>query len=96
MQERMWQENRMGKLEKLRDRILSGTSDTNIEFKQLCNLISKLGFEERVRGDHHIFTKAGIDEIINIQPIGSKAKAYQVKQIRNIIIEYHLGDQNVD
>lgn len=48
----MQQENRMGKFEKLRDRILSGTSDSNIEFKQLCNLITRLGFAERVRGDH--------------------------------------------
>jgi predicted RNA binding protein YcfA (HicA-like mRNA interferase family) len=86
----------MVKLEKLRDRIFSGTSDSNIEFKQLCSLIKRLGFDERIRGDHHIFTKQDIAEIINIQPIGSKAKAYQVKQVRNIIIKHHLGDQNVD
>jgi predicted RNA binding protein YcfA (HicA-like mRNA interferase family) len=86
----------MGKLEKLRDRILSGASDANIEFAQLCKLIKRLGFTERIRGDHHIFTRSNIDEIINIQPIGSKAKAYQVKQIRNIILEYHLGNQDVD
>jgi len=86
----------MGKLEKLRVRILSGTSDTNIEFKQLCNLIKQLGFAEKIRGDHHIFTRSDIEEIINIQPLGSKAKAYQVKQVRNIIIKYHLGDHDVD
>lgn len=86
----------MGKLEKLRERILSGTSDTNIEFKPLCKLVSRLGFAERIKGDHHIFTRSGVDEIINVQAVGSKAKPYQVKQVRNIIIKYHLGDQDVD
>jgi len=86
----------MGKFGKLKKRILSSTSDTNIEFKQLCNLVERLGFDQRIRGDHHIFTRSDIDEIINLQPMGSKAKAYQVKQIRNIIIKYHLGDRNVD
>ena len=32
-----------------------------------------------------------VKEILNLQPIGSKAKAYQVKQIRNIIIKYKLN-----
>ncbi len=86
----------MGKLEKLRERILSGTSDTNIKFKLLCNLVTRLGFDERIKGDHHIFTKPGVDEIINLQPIGAKAKPYQVRQVRNLIIKYHLGDQSVD
>ncbi len=75
----------MGKLEKLRERILSGASDTNIEVKPLYNLIVQLGFHERIKGDHHIFTKSDVDEIINLQPVGSKAKPYQVRQVRNII-----------
>jgi predicted RNA binding protein YcfA (HicA-like mRNA interferase family) len=86
----------MGKFEKLRERILSGTSDTNIEFKLLCNFVTRLGFDERIKGDHHIFTKPDVDEIINLQPIGAKAKPYQVRQVRNLIIKYHLGGQNVD
>jgi len=31
----------------------------------------------------------GFDEIINIQPNGNKAKAYQVKQVREIIVKYN-------
>ena len=50
-----------------------------------------LGFELRIRGSHHIYHKHGIDEILNIQPNGNKAKAYQVKQIRNMILKYKLG-----
>ena len=76
--------------------ILQGTSDANIPFGELCSLLKKKGFQERIRGDHHIFTKDGIPEIINIQPKGSKAKVYQVRQIRDIILKHKLGGQDVD
>jgi predicted RNA binding protein YcfA (HicA-like mRNA interferase family) len=85
----------MGKYEKLLQRILTGTSDRNINFSELCQLLKKLGFEERVRGDHYIFTKDNVEEIINIQPKGNKAKGYQVRQVRNIIVKYGLGDSDV-
>ena len=53
-----------------------------------------LGFKERIKGAHHIFTKDGVAEIINIQPLkDGKAKAYQVKQIRGIIIRYELHQE---
>ncbi|MCP4268032.1 MAG: type II toxin-antitoxin system HicA family toxin [Candidatus Brocadiaceae bacterium] len=82
----------MGKYDKLLLKVLSGTSDSNIQFSELCQLLHKLDFKERIKGDHHIFTKRGIDEIINIQPKERKAKSYQVKQIRNLILKYKLGD----
>ncbi|MCL0042605.1 type II toxin-antitoxin system HicA family toxin [Thermodesulfovibrionales bacterium] len=57
----------------------------------LRKLILRLGFDERIKGDHHIFTKDGVAEIMNIQPLkDGKAKAYQVKQIRSIILRYKL------
>ena len=73
------------------NRILSGSADMNIRFEDLRKLLYSLSFNERIKGDHHIFTKNGIKEIINIQPLkDSMAKAYQVKQVRNIILKYHL------
>ncbi len=84
----------MSRIDKIRDKILFGLSDTNIDFEDLCHLLIILEFSERIKGSHHIFTKAGIDEIINIQPIGSKAKPYQVKQVRNLILKYKLGAGN--
>ncbi|MHB9011073.1 MAG: type II toxin-antitoxin system HicA family toxin [Ignavibacteriaceae bacterium] len=55
-------------------------------------LILSLGFKERINGDHHIYSKTGIAEIINIQPLNDgKAKPYQVKQIRNLIHKYKLN-----
>ena len=64
-------------------------------FTDLCQLLHKLGFQERVRGDHHIFTREGVEEILNVQPKGAKAKPYQVKQVRNVILKYKLaGEEN--
>jgi len=84
----------MSKHEKLLQKILLGTSDKNIDFTSLCNLFKTLGFQKRVKGSHHIFFKEGVDEIINIQPLpDNKAKNYQVKQVRTIILKYKLGDK---
>jgi predicted RNA binding protein YcfA (HicA-like mRNA interferase family) len=70
---------------------LSGTSDTNIAFKDLCRLLIYLGFDVRTKGSHHIFRKAGVEEKINLQKDGNKAKPYQVKQVRAVILTYKLG-----
>jgi hypothetical protein len=84
----------MASRDKLLIRILRGTSDANISFKKMCQLLRNLGFDERIRGSHHIFTKQGVDEIPNLQSKGSKAKPYQVKQVRNLILNYKLGEEN--
>jgi predicted RNA binding protein YcfA (HicA-like mRNA interferase family) len=86
----------MNRRDKLLKRVLSGTSDANISFAELCQLLRKLGFTERVRGDHHIFAKEGIEEILNLQPKSSKAKPYQVKQVRHVILKYKLGGEAND
>jgi hypothetical protein len=81
---------RMATLEKLFYSIMSGTQDRNIKFTDLQKILEVLGFQCRIKGDHFIYWRDGIDEIINIQPDGNKAKPYQVKQIRNIILKYGL------
>ncbi len=86
----------MSQQDKLRLKILTGNSDVNIPFDQLCQLLVSLGFSKRIQGSHHIFAMKDIEEILNIQPKKGKAKAYQVKQIRNVILKYHLGVQNED
>lgn len=78
--------------EKILVKVLQGTSDANILFKDLVNLMKFLGFEERIKGSHHIFTKVGIMEIVNLQSKGKNSKPYQVKQIRNLILKYKLGE----
>jgi len=80
----------MGKLERLYEHILMRRSDANVSFEMLRTLLGRLGFDERIKGDHHIFTRDGVDEILNLQPKGGKGKPYQVKQIRDVILKYHL------
>lgn len=84
----------MGKYEKLISLILGGTSDANIPFDKLCNLMIKFGFEERVLGSHHIFRKSDITDLINLQQDGSNAKAYQVAMVRKAILFYQLRLKN--
>jgi predicted RNA binding protein YcfA (HicA-like mRNA interferase family) len=82
----------MGKYDKLVFQILRGMSDANISFIDLISLLKHLGFDMRIKGSHHIFRKAGIIEKVNLQKEGNKAKPYQVRQVRNIILKYKLGD----
>ena len=81
----------MGKHEKLLLKILSGTSDANIQFEDLCSLLKHLGFDMRIKGSHHMFRKEAVIEKINLQREGNRAKPYQVKQARNVIVKYKLG-----
>jgi len=77
--------------EKVIDKILAGNADANIKFSDLCKVLQQFEFHLRTKGSHHIFYKEGIEEIINIQPIkDNKAKPYQVKQVRQLIIKYKL------
>ncbi len=78
----------MGRHEKTRLKILRGGSDANIGFDDLRTLLLHLGFEERVRGSHHMFHKPAIEELINLQRSGAKAKPYQVSAV---LLRYDLG-----
>jgi hypothetical protein len=78
--------------EKLFFRIVSGDSDSNIWFHGMCSILRRLGFQEHIRGHHHIFTKEHSEEILNLQPTAAaKAKPYQVRQVRRVILKYRLG-----
>lgn len=82
----------MSRVKRTLAKILGGAADTNIAFREVLTLLRALGFTERIRGDHHIFTRTGVEEILNIQPVGAKSKPYQVKQIRLVIVKYKLGE----
>lgn len=81
----------MATIEKLYQTIISGMQDKNIKFRDLQKLLDVLGFEHRVRGDHYIYFYENLPENMNIQPSGNMAKPYQVKQIRNYLLKYHIG-----
>ncbi|HKS77174.1 MAG TPA: hypothetical protein VJQ82_28455 [Terriglobales bacterium] len=75
------------------EKILRGTSDANIAFEDLRHVLRDLEFGERIRGSHHIFSRDGVEEILNLQPKGNKAKPYQVKQVRHVILKYRMGGE---
>jgi len=83
----------MSSIEKIIDKILSGKSDNNIDFNDLKKVVLSFGFNERIAGSHHVFTQKNYNILINLQKDkGSKAKPYQVKQVRKIIIQYFLNE----
>jgi predicted RNA binding protein YcfA (HicA-like mRNA interferase family) len=80
--------------DQLLSKILLGVSDADIPFVQLWQLLNKLGFDERIRGSHYIFTKKDVEEILNLQHSKGKAKPYQVKKVREVLLKYQLGGQD--
>ena len=84
----------MSRTNKLILKILSGKSDNNFKFTDVCNLLTHLGFELRVKGSHHIFRMSGIRKMLNLQKDGDMAKEYQIKQVRDLLTENKLlGDK---
>ena len=83
----------MTRYAKLLARLLSGTADRAFRFDDLCALLRRLGFAERQRGgSHHIFSRDGVHEILNLQPRGGgEAKPYQVRQVREVVLKYGLA-----
>jgi len=63
----------MSKYDKLLFQILRGTADANVPFNDLRHLLISIGFEERIKGSHHI-RKAGIVEKINLQARGQQSE----------------------
>lgn len=88
----MFQSALVSRYDDLLVRVLRGSSDANIPFNDLRHLLRKLGFEERIRGSHHLFRRDGVEEKINLQREGSQAKPYQVRQVRVVIAKYRLGE----
>lgn len=84
----------MSKAEKLAAKILSGKSDKNLAFNDLCYVLEHAGFQFRCgKGSHRIYHKEGVVEIVNVQPRNGKAKPYQVKQVRELLLRYKIDIQ---
>ena len=83
----------MSRFDKLILKLLRGASDASFAFDDLRYILEKLGFAERIRGSHHIYDRDDVEELVNIQRHGKDAKAYQVREVRNLIIRYHLSGE---
>lgn len=71
--------------------MLSGSADYSIRFGDIQSLLLSLGFElRRVRGSHYLYYHAATGAFMNIQKDGAKAKGYEVRQLRELILKYGL------
>jgi hypothetical protein len=75
----------MGSHEKQIERLRDFQRDAGWGFDELCVLLQRLGFEMRISGSHHFFRQAGLRDVINLQPLGGRAKPYQVRQVRKVL-----------
>jgi hypothetical protein len=87
----------MSKKEKLILKLLTGRSDANFDLDDLIQIFVRLGFEERNSGgSHRIFFKEGIEGIVNLQKTkDGKAKPYQVKQVRDFLVNNQLVNDEI-
>ena len=83
----------MTKIRKVLELVLSGRSDASIRFSDARRLLLALGFEERIKGSHHIFRHPGVRQRVNLQEVAGMAKVYQVRQIREVITLHGLGER---
>jgi hypothetical protein len=80
----------MGRQAKVLRHVLSRSSDHSIHFDELCSLLRRMGFLERIRGSHHVVVRQDVTEQLNLQRLGASAKAYQVRQVRKLLLEYGM------
>lgn len=82
----------MSRKEKLLLKLLSGTSDANFSFEDLIKILMWFRFEERLtKGSHRIYSLEGVEGIINLQETkNGMAKPYQVKQVREFLVNNKL------
>ena len=63
----------------------------NVPFNDMVDLVEGFGFKlDRIRGSHHLFVHPDVPEVLNLQPEGSQAKAYQIRQLLRLVEEYEL------
>ena len=81
----------MSRQTKVFEKIRVGDSDTNIRFDEMRALLARPDFRERIRGSHHIFTRAGMETLIDLQPRQGKCKRYQVRQVREVLTKFSIS-----
>jgi hypothetical protein len=68
------------------------TRPASLRFSELTLLAEAFGFEcDRVSGSHHIYHRVGVPQLLNLQDVHGKAKAYQVKQLLALVETHDLA-----
>ena len=81
----------MSRHDKLLAKVFSGNTDAAVRFDEMRALLTRFGFNERIRGSHHIFTRPGIEALIDLQPKQGKCKPYQVRQVRDVLTKFNIS-----
>ncbi len=79
-----------GKSKKTYDKVMSGKSDNSIVFNDFYNLLLDLGFIHRNTKGSHIQMKHPNGAFISIQNNNGKAKGFEVKELRQKIINHEI------
>jgi predicted RNA binding protein YcfA (HicA-like mRNA interferase family) len=82
------------KKRKLLERTLTGSK--NVRFDEMVSLVEAFGFHlSRISGSHHIFVHPDVQELVNLQDVGGKAKPYQIRQFLRLVerSNLELGDE---
>jgi len=79
----------MSRKQKLLRQILN--NPRNVSFKDMVNLVEAFGFTlSRVNGSHHIYSRSDVSQLVNLQNVKGKAKAYQVRQFLELVETHNL------
>lgn len=66
-------------------------SPQGLRFADAVKLAQAFGFIlDRTSGSHHIFKRADIPELVNLQSVKGMAKAYQVRQLLKLAEKHDL------
>jgi predicted RNA binding protein YcfA (HicA-like mRNA interferase family) len=83
----------MAKADAILEKVISGHG--RIPFRDFQKLLVKLGFRlGRTRGSHHVYVHPKVTRPLSIQSMGNEAKPFQVRQLRDMIVEFDLKLDN--
>jgi predicted RNA binding protein YcfA (HicA-like mRNA interferase family) len=74
----------MSKFDKLVEQILDGRPTS---YKEAESVLTKLGFELRIRGSHHVFAKPDYNRNVSIK-IRTQLLPYQIRLIQEVLKDY--------
>lgn len=76
---------------KIRAALLDPAKDYGHRFSDVIFYLESTGWRKRQVGSHRILTRSGIPVLLNLQPEkDGRAKAYQIKQVRAVLIAHHF------
>lgn len=62
-----------------------------LTFAEAQRLAEAAGWQlARTKGSHHVYSRPGTVEIVDLQPLCNKAKTYQVRQLLALIAKYEI------